>query len=62
MTRTKTATWLGLAVSVLSTVALHQDVQSAIDPKYLPYVTLAGTILAAVGPSLRKPKQDQDQQ
>lgn len=56
MTRTKTATWLGLAISVLSTVALQPDVQSAVNPKYIPYITLAGTLLAAIGPSLRNKK------
>lgn len=61
MIQTKTATWLGVAVSALSTLALSTNVQSVISPKYLPFVALGGTVLAAVGESLKKPKQDQEQ-
>lgn len=56
MTKGKGVTLLGVALSTLSAFALHPDVQSVISPKYVPFVTLAGTLLAAVGPSLRKQK------
>jgi hypothetical protein len=48
-------TWLGLVVSALGAFATQPDVQTIVSPKYATLIALAGTVLAAVGPSLRKP-------
>lgn len=59
MNKGKAVTVVGVVLGTLGSIALSQDVQSIVSPKYAPVLSLVGTVLAALGPSLRNKSQQQ---